>query len=98
MPSIMHDLSIHDPYHHAKMLQLHDAIHGHYARDGAGAGADSYYLRREIEKLRKMLLRVQRQSPWGYEGPDPLVEYLARGRRHRGKRLGMGRERGWDGW
>jgi hypothetical protein len=73
---MLSDLSYHDPYHHAHISQLFDAMHKQYL-----IGYGPYDVSREMERFNKELQRAYRRNSYYGRGIGVIVrqvKYLGR--------------------
>jgi hypothetical protein len=80
------ELALWDPYRYERITQMHQSIHSHYSMGYDRDGAESYMLSREMEKLARMLLQLDRHGAWG-------IGDFAMRLKHMGREMQIGRRR-----
>ncbi|KAH7077124.1 hypothetical protein FB567DRAFT_142882 [Paraphoma chrysanthemicola] len=86
---ILDELSLWDPYEHARLVQLYENIHHHFMMGYNRDGSESFWLSRDLEKLSRRMQRLYHRHPCA----DRRVAGLAGHLKHAGRDLQIGRRR-----
>ncbi|KAH7072840.1 hypothetical protein BKA63DRAFT_52131 [Paraphoma chrysanthemicola] len=73
---ILDELSLWDPYEHARLVQLYENIHAHFMMGYDRDGAQSFWLSRDLEKLSRRMQRLYHRHPWADRRVAGLAGHL----------------------